>query len=109
MTFPANIPKLCSYFLLLREEDEPEEFEGVVRVTLDEQIIHEYPVNGSFHGKLRTRMMSLLEGMPVPRPGLMRFTFNYKDEALGHWDIIVENIGKPKAKMISDAAHTDGS
>lgn len=97
-TFPAAVPQLTVVVVMSREESEPSLANLMLRVTLtglDKPLV-EGPMAIDFQGRLRTRGLGHIAGMPVLGPGLLRFSLHDGDKELAYWEVIVIQVSQPK-------------
>jgi hypothetical protein len=97
-SFPLAIPKISCFFLVVREDNDPESEEFSLRFTIDNEETNRFPVQGNFQGKLRNRITTVVHGLLVPRPGCFSASLWLSEDKLGQWDINVKQIGNPEIK-----------
>ena len=95
--FPVGMPKLSALFILERSERDPEQVDCVVAVTMGEQEIGRVPIEGNFEGKLLTRVILVVQGIIIEKPGLLTIALSVNDKPMGAWSIAVRAID-PAAK-----------
>jgi hypothetical protein len=83
--------------LIKRNEDEAEQ-PVQWRALLNEQLLHEGPLNAKFQGKLRTRSILRLGGLVVPAPGVLAFEIMINGQPAGRWSIPVSKL-EPKPEI----------
>jgi hypothetical protein len=86
--FPLGLPRISLAFILSRDADDPEVIPLSCRVSVDEQIIVQGPIQCNFQGSPTTRVFLNLTGFVIPQPGLLKFSLRNSDESeLGAWSI----------------------
>jgi hypothetical protein len=90
---PAIIPSITLVTALSRTPDEDEDTRSRIKIFLDTEQLIEFPLQTSFQGKLRTRDVSVLNGLIIPRIGrVLSVRVFLNDEQKGIWDIPITTI-----------------
>jgi len=95
--FPFVIQRITFFALLLRRIDENAEFNATFIVRNNEAVLVQQNLAVSFQGKLRTRMVTGIQGLIVTAPGPLEFRLIHEHgEHLGAWTVTV-NTPAPRA------------
>lgn len=71
--FPVVIPTISFLTSVGRDSTDPEIINAVMRLTLDEEEILTDSIELNFLGRLGSRYFSHIQGLVVPKPGILRF------------------------------------
>jgi hypothetical protein len=88
---PGIIPSLAVIIALSRESSEPDNMPLSVACDMNGKQIFEVPITASFQGKLRTRVVANLQGVPITSHGVMKMLLKSKRKVIGTWPIIVSS------------------
>ena len=94
VAFPVVVPRFSAIVLLSRREDEPQNPDLQLRISLGEQGLFNGPLNVSFRQHLRTRAIADLFGLLIPAPGDLIVHLRTAHDALGHWSIRINHVGQ---------------
>lgn len=73
-SFPVVIPRTSIAWFLYRDSiDEPPNYTGTLSLSIGEQTLQTFPIQGSFEDKLNTRLTVVIGGMVLDRPGKLCF------------------------------------
>jgi hypothetical protein len=89
--FPASIsPTIVGVFV--KEAGDSEGQTVRLKAVLDETVIFDAPVTFSFSGKPRNRILTVLNGLGIPGPGTLSFSFlSERGAPFGAaWDVVVD-------------------
>ncbi len=102
-------PKVSVIAILSKNASEAQKPSLQLRITLDgrKQTLLDTPMNIDFQGRLQTRIITKIQGMPIPAPGIMRINVTSKKGYLGTWNIRVNQIGQPTISTASPRARYD--
>jgi hypothetical protein len=84
--------------LFEREQADPEQVEGEFTMTLEDEVLGNAPLAVDFAGQLRYRSIVQLNGLVVPRPGLLRFRVALPGDI--HADYVIRAEPAPPAQVI---------
>lgn len=102
--FPFILPPLSLALSVQREGDEPDDVLLEIELKLDDHQLISAKVNGHFQGRPMLRIVSDLQGILVPAPGLLNLFVRYEGEELARWTIRLSHIGKPALSTDSETA-----
>ena len=72
--------------------------QGVVRITLNGQLLQQFPAGFNFEGQIRSRVIMLIAGMVISTPGRLVFSFHWEDNNDPAADEYWVNIGAAPAQ-----------
>ena len=83
--------------MFAKDASEADEQSVRLKVELDDAVIFDSPVNFSFKGKQRSRVLTAMNGLGIPSAGKLSFSFLSADGVpLGSaWEIFVEKAAAP--------------
>jgi hypothetical protein len=90
--FPAVIPTLTIVALISRKKTEAEKPPMRVVATQNNKELFAIPINSSFQGKFRSRILVGIQGIVIPGVGRIMVSLNHKNKSLGSWPIEVLDI-----------------
>jgi hypothetical protein len=103
MQFPALHLRLASLFILTKDEGDPDRPEARFEIILNgNNYLLRDSLSIDFAGRHRTRSFTLIEGLVIPAPGVLRVVARTNDRELGHWDITVNAIGPALVEKTSE-------
>ncbi len=88
--FPFPLPFAASVSLWVAEDgDEGQDFQCILRILLPDGKKHDFPTNFNFKTR-RHRVIQRIQGVPISKPGLLRFEvlLNGKHQASHEIDIL---------------------
>lgn len=90
-SFPTAL-SLTLVGMFAKAPGEPDEQSVRLKVELGETAIFDSPVNFSFRGKQRSRVLTTMNGLSIPAAGKLSFSFLSADGApLGSpWEVVIE-------------------
>ncbi|RLC00653.1 MAG: hypothetical protein DRI57_32040 [Deltaproteobacteria bacterium] len=104
VSFPVFIPEISFFAHLIRGEDDPDVIESLLDIAINELEIISIPAKADFQGKFANRLTVRVEGLAIPKPGILTVNLRHGDTILAHYDVSVESVGKPRAEVRSDEA-----
>lgn len=98
--FPTIMPNFSLVGILTRKAREAQKAAVRLRITLDgqKQPLLDAALKIDFQRHLRSRVLTRMQGMPIPAPGLITVNLRSKKGELGTWNIRVNQIGQPTIK-----------
>ena len=95
-TFPTAM-SLTLVGMFVKEPAESDDQSVRLKVELDDKVIFDSPVAFSFKGKQRSRVLTAMNGLGIPGPGTLSFSFLSEAGApLGTaWNVVVEKVAAP--------------
>jgi hypothetical protein len=89
--------------MFAKDTGDPDDQSVQLRVALDDKPLTAHSVAFSFGGKPRNRVLITLNGLSVPGPGVLAFSFcSPAGEPLGSpWTVIVEKAATPEGTAAS--------
>lgn len=106
--FPALFTKLTALFALIREDGDPEEIDTVFVCTQAGTELGRSPISGNFDGRPRLRIVTVVQGIVIPGPGLFRAALLLGEQELGHWEFTITQVPPPEqpaAELLPEAPH----
>jgi hypothetical protein len=94
VNFPIVVQRISAVLMLSRTEDEPQNLDLHIRITLSEQELYNGPVAVSFHEHLTTRVVADLIGLLIPAPGNLRIDVQDAGISHGHWTTRINRVGQ---------------
>jgi len=94
VNFPFVIQRFSVVLMLTRREDEPQNPDLHLRITLGAQELFNGPLTVSFQEHLRTRVVADLMGLVIPAPGDLMVDVQGADGARGHWTTRINQVGQ---------------
>lgn len=94
-TFPVVLPKLALAVILDRQENEQQQITTSIRMAIEETQLFDVPFQIDFQGRLRVRAVADMQGVLLPRPGVLKASLHYENAELGAWTLSVNQIGTP--------------
>ena len=73
--FPLLLQKLTAFAFWEREAEEPSDWTGRIVLTLDDEELMTQPWEANFGENLNNRSIITIQGMVLPRPGLLTIRF----------------------------------
>lgn len=97
-SFPTAL-SLTLVGMFTKEAGEPDEQSVRLKVEMGEAILFDTPVNFSFRGRQRSRVLTAMNGLSIPSAGKLSFSFlSAAGAPLGSpWEVIVEKAAPPAA------------
>jgi hypothetical protein len=92
-TFPFVIGTQTVLCLTIKEPSDPETYDLDFRATIDGEEVLKFPVKGSFSGKSRNRVLVEMQGVAIPKPGTLVYSFRFQGKELGTWAMVVSSLG----------------
>jgi uncharacterized protein DUF6941 len=102
-SIPAFVPSVTLAAVLKREENEPNEIEIQIVVTLNGHSVAQLPTGASFQEKLKTRLIVNMQGMVFTEQGVCEIAIRYGDASLAVWRILVNLIAQPQVQTVEVA------
>ena len=99
---PIIIPRVAVLCIIERQEEDPEEAEILLRLTLHDQIIFEQQIPIDFLGRQRFRQTVLLGGLPITQPGILDVVVFLDDRVLQTYQVPVRT--PPRAAALQSEA-----
>src|SRR5690348_120524 len=85
--FPAVHGNMAVTAVATRTATEPNNFTLQIGAEIGGAIIFDLPVQLDFQQHLRARLLTSIQGVPVPKPGNLRITAKESGKVLAFWDI----------------------
>jgi len=98
--FPAVFPRITVLFGLERENNDPEQLEGVMTLTQEDTEISRWPVNAAFGELPRMRLTLVVNGLVIPSPGIFKFALSVGDRELASWSFPVTQPELPPPQVV---------
>jgi hypothetical protein len=98
----ASFPTAMSLTLVgmfVKEPGEPDDQSVRLKVEMGDAVLFDTPVNFSFRGKQRSRVLTAMNGLAIPAAGKLSFAFlSAAGDPLGSpWEVAVEKAAPPAA------------
>lgn len=95
-SFPTAM-SLTLVGMFVKDPGEPDDQSVRLKVELGDAVLFDSPVNFSFRGKQRSRVLTAMNGLAIPSAGKLSFSFLTAAGApLGSpWDVVVEKAAPP--------------
>lgn len=91
--FPGGLLRLSVIGMLTREETDPEDYELVGLIAMGDVEVGRFAVAVRFGGKLNSRLIAKLHGVPLPNPGTLKVSLKHDDAVMASWSILVSRLG----------------
>jgi hypothetical protein len=101
VAFPVLMPKLTVVAVFTRTADEPETNTVRLRAVIGEAVIFDLELAVEFQGRLKTRSIGDLQGIPIPAMGQLRISIVKDDHEMAGWDIPVLHVGAPQMDLFN--------
>lgn len=98
--FPILVPKLFALFMLVREQGDSETPTCSMSVSVSGEQLNAFPINVNFQGKLRNRVIAEINGLVIPKPGILRVSIIIENQESGWWEIEVAQKDEPKVQLV---------
>jgi hypothetical protein len=98
--FPLFIKSLTFFALLERSADDAETDVCRFTTTLNENVLNEQPINITFQGKLKTRVLVNLVGLFLPQPGNLTFTLTLSTGVITSYTVEVNAVSSATPEII---------
>lgn len=109
--FPSTLPSLSLILALEKNKDESDDVSLTLIGTLNSADLFNFPLEASFDGKKRLRVIANLQGIPLDAPGRLIISVKDKNKSLGIWPIEVLSVGTPtiskKVKRVNSGTSTN--
>jgi len=94
-SFPMVVPYMVLVAMLTRGADEPNVFADLtLSMDVDGEVFFQGNLNpADFQQKLSSRLVVDMQGLIVPKAGMMRVVMSRPENPIGLWKIRVNNIG----------------
>ena len=89
---PGLIGAISAVFVLRRNEEDASKQDLVVTAGMLQSDRQKFPFAVDFQGKLSSRAIATMQGVPIPAPGVFRVEIGLNDEVLGSWDVTINSI-----------------
>jgi hypothetical protein len=83
--FPLLLVRMAAVLVSRRDNDDPEEHELELRVSLDGEHLHSFPMPISYQGQLTHRALMVFEGFVIPHAGELAFSFRIGEQDLASY------------------------
>lgn len=93
-TFPGFFPSLALVLMVRRKKSEPNSVDLKTVGTQDGKKIFELPFTLSFQTHLQARAVLTLQGIPLHKPGVLKFSVMNKNKEIGSWPIPLIHAGQ---------------
>jgi hypothetical protein len=93
--FPLFVPKMTVMMLLERQATDSATPAAELKMTLDGMDLHRGPVRIDFQDKLRSRVIVTYNGIPIPKPGLLKLEMAVTGGETTSVKVLVSLIGTP--------------
>jgi hypothetical protein len=85
--------------MIMREENDPENPDLRVRITIGDQPPFASPLTTTFQANRLAKTVADIFGFIVPVPGILRFVIQVGDVELASWSIRIEQVGAPPMEI----------
>jgi hypothetical protein len=95
--FPAVMPQMTVLANLDRAPDETQtpELHLQIQAENSESLLRSHPITVNFQGALRTRSITVVQGLVIPAPLTLHVTLIHGGEEIARWTIPVVETGQP--------------
>lgn len=97
--FPTFIPTLFIVAFVKREKDDPENCTATLEINLGETSLGAFPIDIAFGEKLKSRLITELQGLVIPQPGILSFELKIDNQKINAWEVRVESLQKPQLEL----------
>jgi hypothetical protein len=87
--FPAAVPKLSSLFVLQRQLNDPQQYEGSVTFSLDDEELGKMPITVDFEDRHATRVIVVIQGILIEHSGTFTVALQIGEQVMDTWSIRV--------------------
>ena len=88
--FPVFLPKVTLLFYLSRDAGDPQTRDLTMICSLEDVEIFNTQIHVDFQVSLTNRIVLEVEGVTIPKPGIIKARIMDKDQSLGVLDLLVE-------------------
>jgi hypothetical protein len=88
--FPMFVPQLSSFALWLRDEGDPQRLAGTFTVSLNDDVLTRVAMHVDFGNVFRSRSVINMNGLVVPRAGVLWFRFALDNGVHAEYDVAVQ-------------------
>jgi len=99
--FPGGIFKITVLGMVNRAQNDPAEYDFVIVITLGDDELGRVPVHADFTDKVSSRIIAVLQGIPLPQPGVLRVALRHNETELGAWSVTVTQRGPLVAEVVA--------
>src|SRR5438094_9372120 len=85
--FPLFFPRILVPAYVAREATDPDPMTMNLNVVMGDAVLNTFPLTVAFGDKLKHRLISEINGLPIPRPGSLKFQLLYDGGELNSWEI----------------------
>ena len=101
--FPVFLPRFSILSVLERDPEDPDSIVTKVDVSLDDQSVYSAEGPIEFQGKKRSRHITILGGLPIPKPGVLSATISTEGREL-HRYVIEVNPSRAQPQVREQSA-----
>jgi hypothetical protein len=96
------MPSLAMIIMMTREENEPDEIELQIIISIDERVLAQIPITVPFQTGMKARFIATVQGMVFTELGNYQFRVHRGDEApLAFWMVQVKLVpGQPQIQSV---------
>lgn len=94
--FPMFFPRLHVLAYVSREAEDPAQIQITLNVVMGNAVLNAFPLTVAFGELFRHRLLSEINGLPIPTPGSLKFQLMYNGQELNSWDVIVTPLNNPQ-------------
>src|SRR6266567_5931669 len=87
--FPLFVQQIFAVAFLQRDAADPAQVQMTLDVLLNDQVINTFPIPVNFGDKLRTRLITKINGLSIPGPGNLTMRLMHNGETLASWALNV--------------------
>lgn len=98
--FPSTFGRFCIVTTSVKEANDPDEIQTVLRMFMNDQPLFDMPVTIQFGGRNRNRSLGDMSGLVIPAPGTVKITLNQGESQLAAWEILVRPAGGPQFELL---------
>lgn len=88
--FPVIFSRITPVFIIERDDGEAEDLEGSLVISMGGNELFRFPINATFAGRPRLRLVPQVQGLIVPFPGVVRSAFFQGEREIGYWEFPVQ-------------------
>jgi hypothetical protein len=98
-TFPLFIQRFFVVAFLAREQGDGAQSRLTLNISLGDQLLNTFPIAVDFGDKLKSRLITEVNGLPIPGPGTLRFEVLENERLINAWDIGVTAAAAPQLRL----------
>jgi len=98
LQFPVAVPRISVLFGVQRENEDPEQVDGLLTFSRDEVELSRWPANINFGELPRSRLIYVINGLVIPGPGQFKFALVVQGAEIARWEFPVVQPEQPEAR-----------